>query len=407
MFRKITKFFTKNWIVKIVCICIASILWFYVVSSQNTIAKFPGELTIKAINTPSDLVAIYDAKTVEIKVMAEPSVWQKLSAETFSASVDLSGMTEGTHEVPVNVTTSISGVQIVQKTPDKILVTLEPLVTKEVPISKKIEGNAADGMVVGSVNFSANKAVIHGAKSLIEGITEVSAVITLNGESVNFSRSVHLAVFDDKNDEIKSIEISPSEVQADVAVVKGSNIKTVGIKANIVGLPKNNYFISNISVAPGVVDITGVRDTVNATKYIETLPIDVSGITADLTKDTTIVLPDGISILSGNTTKVHITISISTNTTSKEIIVTNLTAINHNFSSVTFDPASVKVVCEGNPTAISNLTSNDLSISIDLNGKQPDQNGVITVALLPSNVHLPSDINVISLTPQTLQIRVK
>lgn len=405
--KNFLQFIVKNWPIKLLCILAATALWFYVTSSQNTIAKFPGSLSIREINTPTNLVAIYDIKTVDVKVMAEPSVWQKLSNDTFSASIDLSGMTEGTHEVPVNVTTSISGVQIIEKTPDKILVTLEPVISKDVSIAKKIEGSTAEGMVPGSIIFSPEKVRIKGGRSVVENINEVTAIIALNGEGENFKKNISLAVFNDKNEELKNIEISPSEAEASVSIVRGSNIKTVGIKVKLVGSPKENYYVSDITSMPGAVDITGIRDTVLATKYLETQPIDISGVSLDIKKDVTLSPPDGVTILGNNSGMIGVIISISPFKITRSFDVNTFNIINSSFQATSYIPSSVKISCEGLPSIIGTLDSSDFSININLKDKTPDANGEISVAIVPENIALPEGITAISVDPNTIKVRVK
>jgi YbbR domain-containing protein len=407
IFKNILKAIFRNWPIKLLCILASASLWFYVTSSQNTIAKFPGSLNIRTANISTNLVAIYDVKTVEVKVMAEPSVWQKLSAESFSASIDLSGVSAGTHEVPVNVTTSIPGVQIIEKTPDKILVTLEPVISKDVSIAKKIEGGSAEGMVPGNITFSPDRVRIKGGQSAIDNISEATAVISLNGEGENFKRNISLIVLNDSGEEMKDVEIWPNEVEADVSIVKGSNVKTVGIKVKIIGSPKENYYVSDVTSMPGAVDISGIRDIVVNTKYLETQSIDISGVSTDIERDIALSAPDGITILGNSSAKVHVIINISSFEISRSFDVSNYKILNSNIQVASFDPTTVKVVCEGLPNILGTLTKDNFSIDLNLIGKTPDPNGEINVAIVPENVHAVDGVTIISVEPNTIKIKSK
>jgi|GEM_PF-518048 len=408
MFLKYLKqFIVKNWPIKAMCLVAAGVLWIYVASSQNTVAKFPGSLRIRPVNVPSNLVAIYDTKTVEIKVMAEPTVWQKLSADAFLATIDLSGMSVGTHEVSVNVSTSISGVQIIQKTPERILVTLEPVISKDVSVGKRIEGNAADGMVPGSIAFSPDKVRIKGAQSVIDNINEAVATIVLNGESEDFKRNISLAVYDDKNQEISDVEIWPSEVEAQVSIVKGSNVKTVGVKVKVSGTVAENYYISDISSSPGAVDISGLQTTVQETKFIETYPVDVSGQNGSIQRDILLNVPDGVNLMGNDAGKVSVTISISPFTLSKKFTVNNFKIENSGSSQVNLSSAGIDLTCEGLPSIIGTVVPSDFAVKVDLNKKQSDGNGNTYIYLTSDDIIAPGGISIKAIEPEYLQITVK
>jgi len=115
---------TKNWGAKIICLAAASILWSYVSISQNMVTKLPGSIKIKAVNISDNYAVQFDQKTVEISVKAKSSIWQNLTVDSFTASVDLAGISSGTHELPVNVFTVLSDVQIIEKTPSRITVSV-------------------------------------------------------------------------------------------------------------------------------------------------------------------------------------------------------------------------------------------------------------------------------------------
>lgn len=398
------KFITKNLSIKIICLVGAAILWVYVASSQNSVAKFPGSIEIKMFNTQTNLMAIYDIKEVEIKVMTDTANWRKLSTESFSAYVDLSSYSAGTYEVPITVVSSISGVQIVEKKPDKILVSIEPIMTKEIPILKKIEGAAAEGMTAGTVVLSPDKATIRGAKSLVENISEASAKITLNGESTNFSRKVSLEVL---GSEKGSIEIDPKEVEAKVSIIRGANIKSVGIKPNIVGVPKTNYYISDITVTPSVVDITGAIAFISNIKLLETSTIDIGGMTESVSKTVLLKLPEGVTLSDTSSSSVVVEIKLSTVGITRDLTTSNFKYLNNKLDISTLNPKEVVIKCIGVEALLDNLDPKDISVNLDFNAKTPNTLGEIYFDLLPSDITLPPGVEVVNIITKNMTAKVK
>jgi len=406
MIKYIKKLFSYNLGIKIFCIIAATLLWIYIAAGQGTVAKYPGSIKIKAINVPSDLVAIYDTKTVDIKIMAEPTVWKKLSVDSFSAFVDLAGQGEGTYELPVNVVSSVSGVDVVEKTPDRIVVSLEPVISKDVVINQKVVGSAAEGLVAGSIDLSPDKTKISGPKSIIEGISEATAEIKLNGESEKFTKTVKIVAFDENGETINNLEFTPSETTATVTLVKAANNKTVGVRVKIIGTPLNGYYISNISVNPTTVDITGQSGALSDVLFVETLAVDVTNLSTNLEKDIALSIKSGYALQAGSPSKVHIIISFLPNQSSKEISATivpiNLKA---GYQVTSISPSEIKVVCTGPLDAITKLKSSDIIFNPDFSGKTLTDS-TFSFSITPSSFKTPTNIDVVSALPNSINVTV-
>lgn len=401
------KIITKNFGIKLFCLIAAALLWVYIAAGQNSVGKFPGSIKIRAINVPAGLVATYDEQTVDIKIMADPSVWRKLSAETFSAYVDLSAHSEGTYELNVNVVSSVADVQIVEKSPEKIFVTLEPRVSKEVNINKKIEGNAGEGLVAGSVVLEPSKVEARGPKSLIDALTEATVLIELNGETDNFTKTVTVTAFNEKGEQIGGIDFIPKEVKATVPIVKASNNKTVGVKAKVTGSPKAGYYISSVAVNPPSVDVTGPVAVLSEINFIETYAIDVTGLSDDFEKDVQLNTKSEIILQPNSSADVKVKIKFSYAEISREISpeVTARNLDSSLYPSV-IKPSQVKVTVSGPIDAINNLKTSDITLILDFQDKKAVQGGTYSFELTSKNFTVPNGVSVTSITPSSILVSV-
>ena len=382
-------------------------MWFFVSLTQSSIAKFPGSIPIKALNTPSGLTAIYDQKTVDIKIMAQAVTWRELSPDSFTAYVDLTNYKAGTYQVLVNVTSTIPGVSVTDRSPDKILVTLEPVIKKDVSLDKKIEGNAADGLVAGNISLSADKVQISGPESELNTITEAFVQISLSGEQSNIEKIYPIYVYNSNGEVIKDVEITPKEINVTVPIIKASNSKTVGVKVVTTGQPKTGFYVSSISVKPSTVDIIGQNQTVQDVKFLETAPIDLTGLSTDLDKEISLALPDGITITPGTSNKVEVTMSFSANEVTKELSVSNISAVNlTGYKIKDLLSAPVKVMCSGTADAINALKSTDISIIVDFQGISVSAPGTKSFDLNKNSFKLPNGISVLSVVPSTVNVEI-
>lgn len=398
---------TKNLWIKIFCLIAAAGLWLYIAAGQNSIGKFPGSIKIRAINVPAGLMAIYDTKTVNIKVMGDASIWKKLSADTFSAYIDLSAHSEGTYELTVNVVSSVQGVQIVEKDPERIFVSLEPKISKKVNINKKVEGSAGEGLVAGNIDLEPSQVEVRGPKSVIENLTEATATIKLNGETDNFTKTVSLEAFDEDGGKIENVEFLPNDVKATVGIVKASNNKTVGVKVKINGSPKPGYFVSEISSIPATVDITGPSDILAKTNYVETFSIDITDASTDLVKNVSLNLKDGIALQAGTMPQVAVSLKFSRAEVSKEMSA-NITARNldstYYLSAVI--PNQVNVICSGPANMIANLKNSDVNLVLDFSDKKISTGAVYNFDLSAKNFIVPDGVSVSSIVPSSISVTV-
>jgi len=403
MFKKLF----KNFGIKLLCVFIASILWVYTSSTQNSVAKLPGSIAIKAINVPSGSVAVYDTKTVEIKIMAESAVWKKLSTDSFTAYVDLSNYKEGTHEVNVTVSSSIAGVTIVEKTPDKIFVSLESIATKDVGLNKKVEGNAGDGFAFGGAKFDVDEVKISGPKSVIDSLSEATVRINLDGEELNFDKSFPIYIFDASGEIDKSITISPAEVMTRVTISKAANSKTVGVKVITSGQVKTGYYISNITTDPLTVDIIGAKELVSVIKYLETDVIDLTNIAADTSKDVTLRLPTDISLTGQVANKVRVNLSVALLDSTKELTLSKAEASNLSGYNIAGLSDTVKIVCSGPIDIVKSLT-NSVPILLDFKGKtiSGTSSTVPFDNLTAKNFKLPDGVTVVSILPSSISVDI-
>lgn len=406
--KNLTQIFTKNMPVKFLCLAAALILWIYVASSQSTTVKLPGSIKINPVNVPVGLSATFDNKFVELQISTDPATLHKLSPASFSAYIDLSAYQEGTSNVPIVVTTSIPNVKILSKKPDSVLVTLEPLVSKEVGIARKIEGFPKDGYVVSNINFDPEKITIIGAKSVLDSISEATALVRLAGEYEDFKKIVPVYIYDKDNEIIDGVKVQSSEVQAEIILVKGSNVKTVGIKPIISGNPKNNYYVSNIIVNPTSVDITGVVDLIGNIKNIETQVIDINGLSENLVKEVNLSLPEGVTVSAGSSLTATITIELSLGEVTKRITTGNIKFdLPPAFSLVSVSPSQINVDIMGDAEKISLLGVNSISISVDLRGRSLTESGDNYIDVKSENIILPAGFTLKDFTPKTLMLKVK
>ena len=400
--KKIKKSIISNPIPKILAIILATILWIFVASSQSSTGKFPSKIRVITVNTPNGLIASYDQKTVELEISAEPSLWQKLSTNSFTAYVDLGGLQVGTYELYINVTCNVPNVQILNKKPNKIFVQLEEISRKKIPVIQKVEGNAAEGMVAGAIAFDPAEVEISGPKSQVENISNAIAEIRLNGESADFEKDLSLIALDDNGNEISDLSFSPGKVKANISIVKGVNNKTVGVKVNLSGNPADGYYIAKLSTTPSTINITGQSSILSNLNFIETQNFDISAVSNSFERELLLKIPDGVGLQRGEPNRIKIAVTLADNSLTR-VISAQITpkSLDSALRVNLYSPSEVKVTLSGTESVISEINPSDILLELDLSGKSA---GTFSYDLTSSMFKLPSGVTLITIVPTSLQI---
>ncbi len=396
------KLITNNFWAKVVCILLAAAVWAYVGLTQSKISEFPSSINLEMRNVPAGMVAITDTSNVQIKISADQTQWKQLTANSFSAYVDLNGATVGTHEMDVLVNINVAGVQLVSISPNKIMVTVEPMASKNVPVISKVEGTAGDGLVAGDIKIDPSEVTISGAQSAISKIFEAVAIIKLNGETADFNKSIDLVALDSEGEIIKNVTFNPASVKVSVPIIKAGTTKTVGIKANIAGQPKAGYWISQIKITPAEVTINGQSSVLQTTNYLETKEINVDGLDSNKTQTVELNLPSGVTIV-GDNTKVKVELTFEQAQTTKSV---NLGYNWQNFASNlkidSVNPNNIVVNLSGTIDALNKVTGDNSKINIDLGSFK--YAGSYNIDLDKSQFSLPDGVSVLSFTPSVITV---
>lgn len=402
--NRLKKIFLGNIKIKLVCLIVAILMWIFVASNQSLLGKFPNQIPIKTANLSEQYQAFLDQDKVQISAMAEPAVWRTLTTDSFVASVDLAGKTEGTYELDVNVVSNVANVQVTKVEPSKVFVNIEKIISKTVTLTPKIEGDPADGLVLGQISLEPESVEVRGPKSYVESISEANALIKLNGESESFERDAKVIAVVENSNELKDLTFNPATVSAKVTIAKGGNNKTVGVRVKTKGTPKDGYYISKITTTPLTLDIVGQRSIVSNINFLDTEEIDITNLTDTVSKDVNLILPDGVSLQKGASQKIKVEITFSSYGTTKSISPTlQPVGLADGLRLLSYSPSDIKVSLSGPQQLLAGIGTNDIQLNLDLTGKAA---GTYNIDINISMLKIPDGITASNITPGTISVTI-
>ena len=183
---------------KFVSIALAALLW-VVVSGEQTVERalrIPLEFT----NLPAQLEVVGDAPTVvDVRVRGSSGALNRIATGELVGVLDLRSARAGRrlfHLGGSDVRTPF-GVEVVQVNPSTVAMAFEPSGSKVVPIVPTVEGDPADGFVVGTVTAQPSTVEVLGPVSVLARLTQaMTEAVTVTGATAPLTETVNIGVAD-------------------------------------------------------------------------------------------------------------------------------------------------------------------------------------------------------------------
>lgn len=286
--------------IKVLALFMALLLWVYVTNEQNPLMSRNYHIPLAVQGEPEGVVISGLPEKVHIKVQCPRSIGSALGAGDFTAQVNLMGVTEGELELPVQVTTP-PGVELLQVTPRTIKVLTDRITQKNVPVTLNLKGRVAQGLQRGEPVLEPPVVTLHGPSKLLDEINRVGVTVDVTGAEDTLVRDVAVQTG------VKGVTVSPGRVSVTVPVT-ALPARELPVRINLTGVPAQGYEVGEILVQPAQVQVTGPQRVIENLGEVQSLKVDISGVTEDVAREVVLVLPDGATSVKPD--RVHITIPV-------------------------------------------------------------------------------------------------
>lgn len=394
----------------VLSVILSLMVWFVAVREQNppVEADYAPAIPIEIENLSPDVVIFGDVPDrVQLRLLAPQTSWDSISSGKFRAWIDLSGLEPGLHEVPVQVQVSDRAISIREKRPAKVSVRLEKLLVAEVPIRVEVIDSAPVGYIARAPIFTPITTTVSGAVPQVSQVSYAAGEVYLRGAKETVHRTVDLSARNVNGDPVTRVTLNPAKVTVTVPVEQRFGYRDVSVRVRIKGEVASGYWISNIAVSPSTVTVVGNPSALKELPgYVETLPVDVTNATANITERVALDLPEGVSVVQPESGEgqtlggAQVTIQISAveggQTVQRAIQFQGLA---ENLSAVA-RPARVDVILSGPLPRLQSLTLQDVQVIANLFGL-----GVGTHQIKPTIV-VPESLHVESIMPETIEVQI-
>lgn len=403
--RRAVDFLLRNWPLKLGAIVLSTVLYSGLVLGQN-VRTWTGQVPVDAIRPPEGATLLNELEPVTVIRFRAPIDVGVLSPDSFRATVDLSQVQAESGgppvPVPITVTALDQRVQIVDFQPREEQVQLDPVTSREMPVTVML-GTVPDTITVGPPQVDPQTVTLRGASSRVNAVSAVVARVAIDASALNVDRDIDLVAVDANGNQVPNVEIDPQRAHVTIAVAQQLATRTLPVVPQLTGAPAPGYKVTSVTVDPLVVTVSGEASTVSTLDTAQTQPIDLTGRTADLEAQVGLALPGGVTVSGTDNVRVNLTITQDTGT---QTYSTGVTLQNEQPGLTYTLPVDHVNVTLGGPTAgLASFDPTQLAAAADVTGLGPGDHVVQLSFQTPLGMNLvsidPSEITVMISTPSS------
>jgi YbbR domain-containing protein len=382
-------------------VVLALAVWWIAIDQENplVVQDFGDRVPVSVLGLGENLVVVEDlsSEAVRLRLRAPRNSWQDLSLSDFRATLDLTGLGPGQHDVPVQVKSLDPQVGILDVQRPELRVTLDTLAQKEVPVQVEMMDTTAFGYDAQDAIYRPATVTVSGPSSQVQQVTQALAEVFLRGAKSQVERMEAVTPVDGQKQPVTRVTAEPALVQVVVPVEQWPGRKEVAVRVKLEGGPADGYRLSSVKVEPSTIVLQGDSDLLAAVPgYIETEPLALDGATSDVRLRLKLLLPEEVTSFDGDSVEATAGIMpIEGGVTISQPLVQQGLGPGLAAESAL---ESVDVILSGPVPLLDSLSQDDVFAILDLSGLISG-----THSLMP-RVVLPDGINLQSVIPELVEV---
>jgi YbbR domain-containing protein len=384
---------------------LALAVWISAVTAADPdeIHTLPSPVPVELVGQDPGLVISTEyPQAVEVTLRAPASAWERINADPNSvrAILDLSGMSNGAHNLVMQVQVTERPVRIVSVSPATVSISLDNLVTRSLPLDLSLAGQPAVGYQAGDTNLEPREVIIAGAQSVVERVIRARVALSLDGIRESFDQSLPVEILDENSQPIVGLTITPPSAHVIVPVSQQGGYRDLAVKVITSGQVASGYRLANIQVFPPVITVVSTDPAVVSALpgVVETQPLVLKDASNDITTRLELNLPIGVSVVGERTVLIRagiLPIESSLTLSDEQVEITGLPS----GLTAQWQPVTVDVIVFGPLPLLDTLTRQDVRVTVDVAGLLAG-----THQLTPKVEVLISDVSVESILPNTIEV---
>lgn len=378
------------------------VIWILVTEEENPTrsGQFPAPIEVVAVNVGREVAVANALPSASIRIAAPDDGWDSLTSANFSAIVDLNGLSAREQTVPVRVEVNDArGVRVISVEPPAVLVNLEQIVTREVPVDARTVGALPRGFAAGEAVPEPASVEVSGPESLVDLVVSAGADINVTGLTLGISQSLRLVARGAGGGEIRGVTIAPPNVRIEVDIEQTVLTDTVPLDVELLGEPAPGYRVVGYQIQPRFYEIEGTFDVLQTIDTLSLGQVLLDGARANLTVARSPSLPPGVSAVSEEAVDVIVSIEPIEGSIAFPV-VPRLVGIPSGLQGA-LSQLVITIVVEGELPALNALDPGDIIAEVDASGLRPG------VSQVDVDVEAPPGVRVSEVRPAQLEVTLR
>ncbi len=391
----------NNFDIKILALIMAIILWFYVSSEYRSFVERYYEIEVEPINLNDNLSIKEIREKVSVGIKGPQNIIENITPSKIVGTANLQNITgAGEYLVEVNVVTP-RNTEIIKIIPEEVRVIVEEIISNEYIVEYNLIGLPEKGYSLkDEPEIVPKEILIIAPTSIHEMIAQVRVDIDISSINKDLDKEEKVIVYGKDNTVLNNLEVRPETVLVSIQVREGYPEKVLPIKPRIVGKPAPGFYVSKIEANPSFIKVYGDYLKIVNLDFLETIPIDVNGVSKTLTVKVPPIIEEGIFFAEDEETLVEVQIQVTEK--DEEKIFQNVKIEPREASPfVNFQliPDTVDLKVIGKYKNIVNLKIENIKVFVNLAAIEQETAKV--------EVELPPGIELVQIIPERVTIAIK
>lgn len=270
----------KKWQLKIICLLMAIVLWFFIINEQNPMSEGSYTVPIVVENLDSQYITSNVPKTVYVRLSGPRNTIINVGPSDIKAYIDLSDAQEGEMSAPVRIEIP-AGTELKKQSMTSADIMVDVYTVRELALTPHLVGQTKNDIFVSSLKVVPEKVVISGARRLVKQVEQAVVEIPIEDRIDDFSIMAPIRLVAADGSRVEGLEMTPWQSNIRISIGHNAVTKDIPVYVTTEGDVSSSVSLKEIKINPNTVAVKGDANILKNLSRIDLPPIDISGLKQD------------------------------------------------------------------------------------------------------------------------------
>ena len=270
----------KKWQLKIICLLMAIVLWFFIINEQNPMSEGSYTVPIVVENLDSQYITSNVPKTVYVRLSGPRNTIINVGPSDIKAYIDLSDAQEGEMSAPVRIEIP-AGTELKKQSMTSADIMVDVYTVRELALTPHLVGQTKNDIFVSSLKVVPEKVVISGARRLVKQVEQAVVEIPIEDRIDDFSIMAPIRLVAADGSRVEGLEMTPWQSNIRISIGHNAVTKDIPVYVTTEGDVSPSVSLKEIKINPDTVAVKGDANILKNLSRIDFPPFDFSGLKQD------------------------------------------------------------------------------------------------------------------------------